>query len=46
MAESVDKARARARQELRRSNASVPIPSGQHKVPRSRAKQELREEWR
>lgn len=46
MTESIGKQQARARQELRRSNAAVPIPAGKHKRSRSRDKQDLREEWR
>lgn len=43
---ATDRAGAVRRQELRRSNAAVPIPAARHKRPRSRAKQELREEYR
>lgn len=43
---SMDKKRAIARQELRRSNAAVPIPSGRHKRTRSAEKQALRQSWR
>lgn len=39
----IDRQAAIARQELRRSNAAVPIPDGRYKRPRSRDKQELRE---
>lgn len=41
-----DRQAAVKRQELRRSNAAVPIPKGQYKRPRSRAKQQLRQEYR
>lgn len=34
------------RQELRRSNAAVPIPSGQHKRGRSYTNQQIRQEYR
>ena len=44
--EDADKQRAIRRQELRRSNAAVPIPSGKYKKPRSTIKQELRDENR
>lgn len=37
---------ATRRQELRRSNAAVPIPSAKHKKPRSMQRQTLREEYR
>jgi len=41
-----DKQRATRRQELRRSNAAVPIPVGKHKKPRAMHKQALRQEYR
>lgn len=44
--ESVARANARRRQELRRSNAAVAIPAARHKRPRTWAKQQLRQEWR
>lgn len=44
--DSPDRAAAKRRQELRRSNAAVPIPSGQYKTPRSMVKQSLREDIR
>ena len=44
--ETPGKAAARKRQELRRCNAARPIPAAKHKRPRSRAKQELRQENR
>lgn len=44
--ETADRANARRRQELRRSNAARPIPHGRHKRPRTAAKQELRKEHR
>lgn len=34
------------RQELRRCNATVPIPAAKHKRSRSHAKQQLRQEYR
>jgi hypothetical protein len=37
---------ARRRQELRRSNAAVPIPSARHKKPRSMQRQEIKEQYR
>lgn len=33
------------RQQLRRCNATVPIPSGKHKKPRAAIKQQLRKEY-
>ena len=44
--ERPDRAKARIRQELRRSNAARPIPAAKHKRPRSRTKQDLRQEAR
>lgn len=43
---SSDRDAAIARQELRRSNAAVPIPAAKHKRRRTRVRQELREERR
>jgi hypothetical protein len=39
---TADKAAARRRQELRRSNAAVRIPAAKHKRSRSWAKQQLK----
>jgi hypothetical protein len=41
-----DRRRAITRQLLRASNAAVPIPMGQRKIPRATAKQALRQEYR
>ena len=40
------RAGARWRQELRRSNAAVPIPMGKHKQSRSMQRQTMKEEHR
>jgi hypothetical protein len=44
--ETIARAKARHRQELRRSNAAVPIPAARHKRSRSWTKQQLRKKWR
>lgn len=44
--ETVARAKARRRQELRRSNAAVAIPAARYKRPRTWAKQQLRQQWR
>lgn len=44
-AERIDRRRARARQELRRSNAAAPIPAGKHKRPRAMVRQSIRAEY-
>ncbi|HEX2616638.1 MAG TPA: hypothetical protein VHL57_03795 [Flavobacteriales bacterium] len=44
--ETPDRAKARARQQLRASNAAVPIPKAQHKRSRSFERQQLRESYR
>lgn len=44
--ETSDRANARRRQELRRSNAATPIPDGRRKRTRSWGKQQIRKDWR
>lgn len=44
--ETVERAKARRRQELRRCNATVPVPAAPYKRSRAWAKQQLRQEWR
>lgn len=46
MAERADLVAVKRRLALRSSNAAVPIPQGKRKRPRSRDKQDLREEYR
>jgi hypothetical protein len=41
-----DQIAATRRQELRRCNAAVPIPSAKHKKPRSMQRQEIKEQYR
>jgi hypothetical protein len=43
---TVGQQQAHQRQLLRRSNATVPIPHGQHKKPRSMQRQEIKESYR
>ncbi|SPX94953.1 Uncharacterised protein [Mycobacterium xenopi] len=43
-AETNARGKARHRQELRRSNAAMPIPAARHKRSRSWTKQQLRKE--
>lgn len=45
-AETVERAKARRRQELRRSNAAVPIPAARYKRSRAWIKQQLRQQGR
>lgn len=45
-AETVERAKARRRQELRRSNAAVPIPAAKYKRSRAWIKQQLRQQGR
>lgn len=43
---TVGQQQAHQRQLLRRSNATVPIPHGQYKKPRSMQRQEIKESYR
>lgn len=42
---AANRAAAIARQELRRSSAATPIPSGKYKTPRTTIRQSIREEF-